>query len=175
MDEVEEMEAYSAGVADGRDAEKSDKAFAEFMDNVFRLFGNSLFLILLFFPSLFASYLLLEKYRISGTLKGFYYFWTLIAAILIIEILVLAIRGLSRFLKGRNNWWWLLPQSIYFLYCFAFPTLIGQSLIWLIFKPAHKPPTTTFTLISWLIGLILGGLYYLRCEGISRAIYSRKR
>ncbi|HEY6902091.1 MAG TPA: hypothetical protein VI233_15650 [Puia sp.] len=173
MDELEKMAAYSRGVEDGRNAEKSDKAFAEFIDSVFRLLGNGIFLILLFFPSLFASYLLLEKYRISGSLKGWNYFWALIATIVVIEILVLSIRALSRFLRKRRNWWWILPQTIYFLYCFAFPTLISQSIIWLVFKPAHKSPTTTFTLISWLIGLVLGGFYYLRCEGISRAIYRR--
>jgi hypothetical protein len=81
------------------------------------------------------------------------------------EVLILLLRSLSHSLKKRGYWIWILPQTIYFLYCFAFPTLLGQSIIWLIFKPSHEKPAPSFTLISWIIGLAIGGYYYLLCEG----------
>jgi len=161
---------YNNGYSAGKAAAENEKASDALMYSVFALFGSISLLILLFCPGIFVAWLILEKYRVSGKLKGWNYFWVMLTIILVLEILTVLFKTLSNWLRARDNWLWILPWLIYFLYCFVLPGLLVHTFVYDMFERAPGRPTDTLNIISWVLGLVAACLVYSRAEGQFRRV-----
>jgi hypothetical protein len=164
MDEdIRHYESYGFTREEAIAQAKADRASTGLMMAVFRLFFICFKWFFLVLPSIFWSYLIVEK--IKGPFKkadNWDIFWWMCGSVYLLECLVFFLKGWQISLRQRGNRIWIVIISVCILYCFAFPVVMFQ--VWIAEEINRNPRShvSPVQVIAWIAGILLGWLIYRR-------------
>ncbi len=163
MNHLESLHRYETGFEDGRRQAEADRASTALMTTIFSFFFRAISLLLLFCPGILCAYLILGALRhYTRNLTGWNYGWTFIAIVYVLECLVFFIKGWCIALQKKGSGIWIIPWLICGCYSFALPVFMLHTFIFMLFKPVPGHPTNEVSMVSWIVGGLIGVYIYSR-------------
>ena len=141
----------------------ADRASTKLIISLFLLLFRAFITFFLFIPGIICALLIVHTLgNYLGNPTGWAYFWWMAGIVYFLECLVFLLKGWSLSLKQKENLVWMFLWVICFLYGFALPGLMLQTLIADQFKRSPGHATSVPIIISWVGAAILGWLVYRR-------------